>query len=43
MLDKIRDVKAREVDKAKAITALKGILPYAVSYSWMVALLLVTA
>ena len=28
MLDKIRDVKAREVDKAKAVTALKGILPW---------------
>jgi len=28
MLDKIRDVKTRETDKAKAITALKGILPY---------------
>ena len=28
MLDKIRNVKSREVDKAKAIVALKGILPY---------------
>ena len=28
MLDKIRDVKTRETDKAKAITSLKGILPY---------------
>ena len=28
MLDKIRDVKAREVDMRKAQTALKGILPY---------------
>jgi len=28
MLDKIRDVKAKEVDKAKAVTALKGILPW---------------
>ena len=28
MLDKIRNVKSREVDEAKAIVALKGILPY---------------